>query len=137
MAHEHRDHVKALKIALVLTTLFLLVECSAAGSYRARLPLSATQDTCFRTCSRSSCRSWRSRLGPAPHKVTDYGFHRAEVFAAFANSVLLIAVSAVILWEAWQRALNPARQGVLMGIVAMAGLISNVGVGTCFMAAAT
>jgi cobalt-zinc-cadmium efflux system protein len=64
-----------------------------------------------------------------PTKERTYGYHRGEIFAAFINSLLLIGVSAGILWEAYQRALNPAPvQGGLMFIVACIGLVANMGV---------
>jgi len=127
MAHEHRDDAKSLKIALVITTLFLLVELGG-GLVSGSLALVSDAGHMF-----SDVLAFLLSLGAItlaarlPTKSQTYGFHRAEVFAAFANSLLLIAVSAGILWEAWQRALNPAPvQSVLMGVVAVAGLISNV-----------
>ncbi|MEI8332081.1 MAG: cation transporter [Methanomicrobiales archaeon] len=52
-----------------------------------------------------------------PSKERAYGFLRAEIFATFINSLLLIAVSAIILWEAYQRLLNPApiQSGLMWG----------------------
>lgn len=127
MAHEHRDDTKSLKIALVITTLFLLVELGG-GLISGSLALVSDAGHMF-----SDVLAFILSLGAItlaarlPTKSQTYGFHRAEVFAAFANSLLLIAVSAGILWEAWQRALNPAPvQGVLMGVVAVAGLIANL-----------
>ncbi len=62
-----------------------------------------------------------------PTKERTYGYHRAEIFAAFVNSLLLIAVSAGILWEAYQRALHPAPiEGGLMMVVAAFGLVANL-----------
>jgi cobalt-zinc-cadmium efflux system protein len=64
-----------------------------------------------------------------PTKERTYGFLRAEIFAAFINSLLLMAVSGVILWEAGQRLLNPAPiQSSLMGAVAVIGLTANIAV---------
>jgi len=64
-----------------------------------------------------------------PTKQQTYGFRRAEVFAAFLNAILLIAVSAGIIWEAYQRVLHPAPiQGVRMGAVAVVGLVANIAV---------
>jgi cobalt-zinc-cadmium efflux system protein len=64
-----------------------------------------------------------------PTKERTYGYHRGEIFAAFINSLLLIGVSAGILWEAYLRAVSPAPvQGGLMFIVACIGLVANLGV---------
>jgi len=56
-----------------------------------------------------------------------YGWHRAEVFTAVANAVLLIGVAAFILYEAFER-LGTAREipGIPMIVVAVAGLLANV-----------
>jgi cobalt-zinc-cadmium efflux system protein len=58
-----------------------------------------------------------------------YGWHRAEVFTAAANAVLLIAVAAIILREAIARLGHaPEVPGVPMIVVALAGLATNLAV---------
>lgn len=55
-----------------------------------------------------------------------YGWHRAEVFTAVANAVLLIGVAVFILYEAFERLGNaPEVPGVPMIVVALAGLLAN------------
>jgi cobalt-zinc-cadmium efflux system protein len=55
-----------------------------------------------------------------------YGWHRAEVFAATGNAVLLLGVSVFICYEAISRIGNaPEIPGVPMVTVALAGLIAN------------
>src|SRR6185503_14850288 len=55
-----------------------------------------------------------------------YGWHRAEVFTAVANAVLLIGVAAFILFEAVERlGRAPDVPGVPMIVVALAGLLAN------------
>ena len=55
-----------------------------------------------------------------------YGWHRAEVFTAVANAVLLLGVAAFILYEAFQRLGHaPEVPGVPMIVVALAGLVAN------------
>ena len=55
-----------------------------------------------------------------------YGWHRAEVFTAVANAVLLLGVAAFILYEAVERFGDaPDIPGVPMIVVALAGLIAN------------
>lgn len=56
-----------------------------------------------------------------------YGWHRAEVFTAVANAVLLLGVAAFILYEAFRR-LGTAEQvpGLPMIAVAIAGLLANI-----------
>lgn len=58
-----------------------------------------------------------------------YGWHRAEVFTAVANAVLLIGVAAFILYEAVERLSNaPEIPGVPMIVVALVGLAANTAV---------
>jgi cobalt-zinc-cadmium efflux system protein len=55
-----------------------------------------------------------------------YGWHRAEVFTAVANAVLLLGVAAFILFEAFERLGHaPEIPGVPMIAVALAGLVAN------------
>ena len=55
-----------------------------------------------------------------------YGWHRAEVFAATGNAVLLLGVSVFIMYEAIERIGDaPDIPGVPMVIVAFAGLVAN------------
>lgn len=57
-----------------------------------------------------------------------YGFFRFEILSAFVNALTLIALSAVIAWEAIERLRSPEpiRAGVMMG-VAVAGFVVNLG----------
>src|SRR6201997_2988705 len=58
-----------------------------------------------------------------------YGWHRAEVFTAVANAVLLIGVATIILREAISRVGHPPQvPGIPMIVVALAGLATNAGV---------
>jgi cobalt-zinc-cadmium efflux system protein len=58
-----------------------------------------------------------------------YGWHRAEVFTAVANAVLLIGVALFILYEAVERlSTAPPIPGVPMVVVALAGLAANFAV---------
>jgi cobalt-zinc-cadmium efflux system protein len=55
-----------------------------------------------------------------------YGWHRAEVFTAVANAVLLIAVATIIFREAISRiGRAPDVPGIPMIVVALAGLATN------------
>lgn len=58
-----------------------------------------------------------------------YGWHRAEVFTAVANAVLLIGVAAFILYEAIDRLGGaPTVPGVPMIVVALSGVAANFAV---------
>lgn len=63
---------------------------------------------------------------PAPSHRT-YGYYRIEILAALANGATLVAVAALILFEAWERLLSPpAVQGGPMMAVAAGGLVVNL-----------
>lgn len=58
-----------------------------------------------------------------------YGWHRAEVFTAVANAVLLLGVAGFILYEAFERlGTAPEIPGWPMIAVALAGLLANIAV---------
>jgi cobalt-zinc-cadmium efflux system protein len=67
-----------------------------------------------------------ARHGPESAART-YGWHRAEVFTAVANAVLLLGMAGFILFEAVERLGNaPDVPGVPMIVVALAGLLANL-----------
>ena len=56
-----------------------------------------------------------------------YGYHRAEVFAAFVNGVTLIGISGWIFYEAYQRYTSPTEIKVTgMFVVACLGFLGNL-----------
>ena len=128
MTHETvGDYRKSMKIALIITVVFLFVEI-AGGLLSGSLALLSDAGHMF-----SDVFSLLLSLGAMtlalqlPTKERTYGYHRGEIFAAFINSLLLIGVSAGILWEAYQRTINPAPvQGGLMLMVACIGLGANL-----------
>jgi cobalt-zinc-cadmium efflux system protein len=66
-----------------------------------------------------------ARRPPTPYK--SYGYLRMEILAALANGITLVVISLLILWQAWQRFLEPEPiEGGLMLGVAAAGLVVNV-----------
>ena len=126
MADTHKDFRKSLRIALLITASFFVIEL-AGGLLSGSLALVSDAGHMF-----SDVLAFILSLGAMalatrlPTKERTYGFHRAEIFAAFINSVLLVAISFVIIWEAYLRALNPEPiQGGLMAIIAVAGLVAN------------
>jgi cobalt-zinc-cadmium efflux system protein len=67
-----------------------------------------------------------AKHGPASASRT-YGWHRAEVFTAVANAVLLLGVAVFILYEAFERLGDaPDVPGVPMIVVASLGLLANL-----------
>ena len=129
MVHTHRDYKKNLQLALIITVLFFLVEL-AGGLISGSLALVSDAGHMF-----SDVLALLLSLGAItlasrlPTGERAYGFLRAEIFAAFINALLLMAVSAIILWEAYLRLQNPVPIGSgIMGAVAVTGLIANIAV---------
>lgn len=59
-----------------------------------------------------------------PNKT--YGWHRLEILAALANGVTLVVISVFIVWEAWERMVDPPEvQTELMMVIAAIGLFAN------------
>jgi cobalt-zinc-cadmium efflux system protein len=63
--------------------------------------------------------------GPTAQRT--YGYYRLEILAAVVNGMLLFAIAAWILVEAWQRFTHPAKiEGGLMLVFAAVGLAANL-----------
>ena len=55
-----------------------------------------------------------------------YGYQRAEILSAFINSAVLLAISIVLIFEAFKRLKSPESiNGTLMITVALIGLVAN------------
>ncbi len=66
-----------------------------------------------------------SSLPATPEKT--YGYHRLEILTALLNGTLLLLISAVLMFKAVQRALDPIPvRGGMMMTVALIGLIANL-----------
>jgi cobalt-zinc-cadmium efflux system protein len=76
--------------------------------------------------------AWLARRPPsASHS---YGLARAEVVAALINSLVMLALVAFIVHEAWQRFAEPREvQGTMVFVVALIGLGVNLAVGWLLM----
>lgn len=70
-----------------------------------------------------------TRIASRPANVQkSYGYHRAEVVAAFLNALALWALSAYFLYEGYQRMrAPPAVDGQLVTIIGALGLAANIG----------
>jgi cobalt-zinc-cadmium efflux system protein len=63
----------------------------------------------------------------ASNRTKTFGYRRAEILSSYFNSIFLVILSLMLLWEALQRFLHPAPiDGNLMLIVAIIGLVANV-----------
>jgi cobalt-zinc-cadmium efflux system protein len=66
---------------------------------------------------------WFARRPASPRNT--FGYYRLEILAALANGLLLLAVAAFILVEAWER-LNSPRDVQALPMLALAGLAANL-----------
>lgn len=120
-------HTRALRWTLGLTTGFLLVEVAGALWTRslALLADAGHMLTDVGGLALALFAIWLASRPATPERT--YGYYRVEILAALVNAILLLAVSAYILYEAYQRFLSPpAVLGGPMLVVAAAGLGVNL-----------
>ena len=130
MGHEHRAggrNKRRLAIVFGLTLLYLVAEV-VGGLLTQSLALLADAGHMLTDVAGLGLALLAIRYAerPATPERT-YGFHRVEILAALTNAVVLIGVSLYILFEAYERFLNPpevASKAVLL--VATVGLGVNV-----------
>ena len=141
-SHAHGDHrhshepatsgpdarsVRGLRIALGLTSLFLVVEV-VGGFLSNSLALVADAGhmlTDVGALGLSLFVAWFSQRPETPEKT--YGYLRWEILAAFLNGATLLLISAWIVFEAIARLRHPeALASGLMLVVAAAGLVVNL-----------
>ena len=122
-ASRHRGR---LRLVLGITLTFLLIEL-VGGIITNSLALLADAGHMFTDVAGIGLALFAIRIAarPADDERT-FGMYRIEILAAVANAILLFAVGAFVLFEAWQRFLDPPEvEGGLMLVVATAGLIAN------------
>ena len=126
--HDHAAHasVKRLRIALVLTATFLVVEVigGVVSNSLALLADAGHMLTDVAALALSLFVAWFSRQPGTPRK--SYGYLRWEILAAFLNGAALLLISAWIIIESVIRIRTPEPVGGMMLWVAMAGLITNL-----------
>ncbi|MBI4228456.1 MAG: cation transporter [Deltaproteobacteria bacterium] len=127
--HNVRDFKgkKALVVVLCLTISFMIIEI-VAGFYTGSLALLSDAVHMFTDAfaiSLALLAIWFS-LKP-PTSVKTFGFYRAEILAAFFNSMLLFVLSIAIILEAYNRLLEPREvKSLMMTVVAAFGLLINL-----------
>ena len=124
---ERAESARSLRIALALTAGFMVAE-AVGGLLTGSLALLADaghmlSDTL--SLSIALLAIWFAQRPPTPQR--SFGYQRAEVLAALLNGVLLILISAWILWEAIGRLSEPPDViGGPMLAVALGGVAVNV-----------
>ena len=140
-AHDHaRGHAhggaggrKGLLFALGIT-LFMMIAEIAGGVLSNSLALLSDAGHMFTDTLALALSFFAMKFAgmPATEKKT-FGFYRLEILAALLNGITLVLISVYIMYEAYQRILNPQPvAGTLMLIVAVIGLIVNI-VGALFL----
>ena len=118
---------KSLKIAIILTSIFFVVEI-IGGLISGSLSLLGDAMHMFRDVFALIISLTAINIAKKlPSNVKTFGYHRVEIFASFLNGILLLVVSGWIFWEAYQRFFTPKPiESVTMFIVAVIGLLVNL-----------
>jgi cobalt-zinc-cadmium efflux system protein len=120
-------HRRPLLVALVLTGSFLVVEVVVGLAIGSLALLSDAghmlTDVAGLAMALAAIQVAGSRRTPS----ATFGLYRLEILAALANALLLLAVAAYVLYEAWRRFEDPPEvPGGWLLVVAVAGLAVNV-----------
>jgi cobalt-zinc-cadmium efflux system protein len=128
-AHSHlgnvaRQTISRLALSLSLTALFVVLE-AAAGIYANSLALLTDAAHNFTDVIALGLSWYAVSLTTRPsNSQKTYGYHRAGILAALANSTTLVLISLGVFYEAYQRFKSPPeiRSGVLVvvGLTAVA-----------------
>lgn len=128
--HVHsaaRTNKRSLMLVFSFTSLYLIVE-AVTGLLTNSLALVADAGHMLTDVAGLGLALMAIRFGerPATPERT-YGYYRVEILAALTNAVVLIGISAYILFEAYQRFRNPPEVASMpMLIVAIVGLVLNI-----------
>jgi cobalt-zinc-cadmium efflux system protein len=127
--HSHASDSRRLGWALAITATFMAVEV-AGGLVSGSLALLADAGHMLTDTAALALAWFAARLAARPTDPRrSYGYHRAQVLAAFVNALALLVVVAWILYEAVQRLVTPREiAGEAMLGVALAGMAANVAV---------
>jgi cobalt-zinc-cadmium efflux system protein len=120
---------RTLILSLVLTIAFVAIE-AAAGYWSGSLALISDAGhnltDAFGLGLAAMAVFFQNRPG---NQRKTYGYQRTEVLAAFVNALVLVVVSAWLLWESYVRLRNPEPiQETAMLAVAALGLVVNLGI---------
>jgi cobalt-zinc-cadmium efflux system protein len=138
MAHDHHGHhhhfeetregnKRGLTIALLITSGIMLLEFFG-GLLTNSLALLSDSGHMLSDASSlflSLVAIWFATRPASPNKT--YGFYRFEILAALFNGATLFVIAVFIVWEAYERVLEPptVASGSMM-IIASVGLLANL-----------
>lgn len=135
MAHDHHSHAHApaphrrrqLLMALCLAIAYMLAE-AVGGWISGSLALLADAGHMLSDAAALGLALFAVWIAgqPASSRRT-FGYHRAEILSALVNAAALLAISGLILYEAWQRWRSPRDvDSILMLGIAAGGLAVNL-----------
>jgi cobalt-zinc-cadmium efflux system protein len=132
-AHTHfneitKQTIRRLALSLIITLLFVFVEIGA-GIFANSLALLTDAAHNFTDVLALALSWWALRLTSQPaNQEKTYGYHRAGILAALANSTTLVVIALGIFYEAYQRFINPpeVQADVLIGVGVIAVIINVV-----------
>ncbi len=129
MAHAHHEHGSAttLKYAFMIIAGFMLVE--AIGGWLANsLTLLADAGHMFLDATALGFAWYAAHISTRDdNQSLSYGYHRAQVLAAFVNGITLAALVLFILWEALGRLRAPEPMNAPTAlIIAVLGMLVNI-----------
>lgn len=127
--HGHDDHAASrhLPLALVLTLGFAAVE-AVAGWWSGSLALLGDAGHMVTDALSLGLAALAARIALRPVSPRhSYGLRRIEALAALVNSLFMLAVVALLLWQAVLRLLEPREiAGQTVTLVALGGLVLNL-----------
>jgi len=128
-SRPHASESRRLGWALAITATFMLLEV-AGGLISGSLALLADAGHMLTDTAALGLAWIAARLAARPtNPRRSYGYHRAQVLAAFVNALALFVVVAWIVFEAAQRIATPRPiEGATMLAIACAGLAANLAV---------
>ncbi len=127
LAVGRRKGTRSLRIALLITVLFMLVEF-VGGLWTNSLALLADAGHMLTDAAALSLSLFAVGfiLRPATPEKT-YGYFRVEILTALINGSALLVIAFFILYEAYQRFLQPeAIKSLEMLVIAAVGLVANL-----------
>ena len=135
MAHEHsylpeltRSTIRRLALSLSITLVFVVVEIFA-GVFANSLALLTDAAHNFTDVLALALTWWALWITTKPaNSAKTYGYHRAGILVALANSTTLALIALGIFYEAWKRLLAPpeVRADILIGVGAAAVVVNLV-----------
>ncbi|WP_416191086.1 cation diffusion facilitator family transporter [Neisseria sp. CCUG12390] len=128
-AHSHTGNKAVLRISFFIISAFMLAE-AAGGWLTNSLALLSDAGHMFSDAFSLGMALWAFKIGERQTTLQKtFGYKRFEILAAALNGLLLVAIAALIVYEAVQRFIAPpqiATAGMLF--ISVLGLLVNVGV---------